>query len=135
MTRPSTHARPLSPHLGIYRFGPHMIASIVHRVTGDTLATLGALMLLGWLGAIAAGAAAYAKFTDLAWSLPGKVVLVGLTWIFFQHLFSGLRHLYLDTGAGYELKTNRAMAIATFVLSVIATALLWGMIMMDGLNG
>ena len=37
----------------------------------------------------------------------GCVVLVGLTWAFWQHSFSGLRHLFLDMGAGYELKTNK----------------------------
>ena len=55
----------------------------------------------------------------------GLVVLIGLTWAFFQHLFSGIRHLVMDTGMGFELKGNKAGAIATIVLSVIATAVLW----------
>ena len=39
----------------------------------------------------------------------GLVVLVGLTWAFFQHLLSGVRHLVMDTGAGFELGTNKTV--------------------------
>jgi succinate dehydrogenase / fumarate reductase cytochrome b subunit len=51
--------------------------------------------------------------------------LVGLTWAFFQHLFSGIRHLVMDTGAGFELGINRTFAILTLVASVLLTAALW----------
>ena len=27
--------RPLSPHLQVWRWGPHMLVSILHRATGD----------------------------------------------------------------------------------------------------
>ena len=27
--------RPLSPHLQIWKWGPHMLVSILHRITGD----------------------------------------------------------------------------------------------------
>jgi succinate dehydrogenase / fumarate reductase cytochrome b subunit len=54
-----------------------------------------------------------------------KVALVGLTWAFFQHLFSGLRHLVMDSGMGFELKANKAGAVATIVGSAIATVLIW----------
>ena len=55
----------------------------------------------------------------------GLVVLIGLTWAFFQHLFSGIRHLVMDTGMGFELRANKAGAIATIVGSIAATALIW----------
>ncbi len=45
-------------------------------------------------------------------------------------MFSGLRHLVLDTGAGYELKTNRTYSILVFVGAIVATAALWGYIFM-----
>src|SRR3546814_9015224 len=47
--------------------------------------------------------------------------MIGLTWAFFQHLCSGLRHFVLDTGAGYELKTNKSWSVAIPFISVIAT--------------
>lgn len=120
--------RPLSPHLTIYRWGPHMAVSIFHRATGDALAIAGTLMLLWWLGALASGPEAYASFVACASGVIGKIVLIGLSWAFFQHLFSGLRHLVLDTGAGYELTTNKTYAMLVFVLALLATALLWGII-------
>jgi len=51
--------------------------------------------------------------------------LIGLTWAFFQHLFSGIRHLVMDTGANFELKSNKTGAIATFVAAIVATAAIW----------
>ena len=65
---------------------------------------------------------AYGEFAKLAQTPAGMIVLVGLTWAFWQHLFSGLRHLVLDTGAGYELKVNRFWAMMTLVGSLFATA-------------
>src|SRR3546814_5672572 len=44
--------RPLSPHLGVYKWAPSMAVSIFHRITGDGLAIVGALMFLWWLGAL-----------------------------------------------------------------------------------
>ena len=114
--------RPLSPHLGIWRWGPHMLVSILHRVTGAALTIAGMALLCWWLIAIAAGPDAYAT---VATSPVGLFVLIGLTWAFFQHSFSGLRHLVMDIGAGFELATNKAMSIATIVGSLVATVVLW----------
>ena len=58
-----------------------------------------------------------------------------LTWAFFQHLFSGLRHFVLDTGAGYELRTNRLWSILVFVGAILATAAVWLYIAQEALNG
>jgi succinate dehydrogenase / fumarate reductase cytochrome b subunit len=115
----------LSPHLTIWKWGPHMAVSILHRVTGGALTVIGLAVLSWWLLSIAGGSDAYGKFTKFANHWAGVVVLVGLTWAFWQHLFSGLRHLVLDTGAGYELKVNRFWAIMTFVFALLATVLTW----------
>jgi succinate dehydrogenase / fumarate reductase cytochrome b subunit len=106
-------SRPLSPHLSIWRWGPHMLVSILHRVTGAALTIAGLALLCWWLIAAA------------AMHPLGLLVLIGLSWAFFQHTFSGLRHLVMDIGAGFELGKNKTMAVATIVLSLIATALLW----------
>lgn len=126
-------ARPLSPHLSIWRWGPHMLVSILHRATGTALAIGGGILLVWWLVALAGGEAAYARFVDLMSSdrsgrlnLIPAVVLIGLTWSFFQHLCSGVRHLLLDTGAGYALKINKAGAMATMVVAAALTVLVWG---------
>ena len=127
--------RPLSPHLLIYRWSPQMTISIFHRATGFILATAGLLTLLWWLAAIGGGAESYATFqkyvlaagddasafqTASNWFF--RILALVVTFSFFQHLFSGLRHLVLDIGAGYELKTNRIWALAAFAGAVFATA-------------
>lgn len=147
MAGKETSGRPLSPHLQVYKWGPHMAVSIFHRVSGDGLAIVGALMFLAWLGALASGPEAYAAFVACVWHDPaggtvhqvtnilGKVVLIGLTWAFFQHLFSGLRHFVLDTGAGYELKANKLWSTIVIVGAVLATAATWLYIAQEALNG
>jgi succinate dehydrogenase / fumarate reductase cytochrome b subunit len=121
----ATKPRPLSPHITIWRWGPHMIVSLFHRATGIALSIAGLAIVTWWLMAIAEGAEAYATFVKYATSPIGLIVLVGLTWSFFQHLLSGIRHLTMDTGAAFELETNKRFAILTIVGSVLLTALLW----------
>jgi succinate dehydrogenase / fumarate reductase, cytochrome b subunit len=126
MSNPS--ARPLSPHLSIWKWGPAMAVSIAHRMSGIGLATLGVIVFTWWVMAASGGKESYDVF--LGWMTPwyGKVVLVGLTWAFFQHLFSGLRHFILDIGAGYELNANKMGSILVFVFAVLATVLAWGLL-------
>ena len=121
--------RPLSPHLTIWRWGPGMMVSILHRITGSGLAVLGLGLLTWWLWALAAGPEAYDAFTVHASRWYGLVVLVGLTWAFWQHLLSGIRHLVMDIGAGFELKINRLVAVMTIVGALFLTALTWYLIM------
>jgi succinate dehydrogenase / fumarate reductase cytochrome b subunit len=122
--------RPLSPHLLIWRWGPHMLVSILHRATGDGMALVGLAVLVWWLGALAAGPDAYAAFQAVMGSIIGKIVLVGLSWAFFTHMMSGLRHFVLDIGAGYELDTNRMWSIAAPVIAVVLTAAFWAAILL-----
>lgn len=121
----ATKQRPLSPHLTIWRWGPHMAVSILHRLTGATLSIAGLAILTWWLVAISQGPDAFAQFTKIASHPVGLVVLVGLTWAFFQHLLSGVRHLVMDTGAAFELGINKTFAILTVVGSIVLTAALW----------
>lgn len=108
-----------------------MTASIMHRVTGDGMATVGTILLVWWLAAIAAGAEAYATFLDVFTTASGRlnvlgwIVGVGLTWSLFQHMMSGIRHLVMDTGAAFELKLNRNLAVMTFVASTLLTVAFW----------
>lgn len=102
-----------------------MVVSIIHRITGVGLSVVGLAVLVWWLMAIAGGATSYERFANLASSPIGLVVLIGLTWAFFQHVFSGIRHLVMDSGMGFELRANKAGAVATIVGSIAATALIW----------
>lgn len=117
--------RPISPHLSIWKWGPHMAISILHRITGDGMATVGLGVLLWWLGSLAGGAASYETFRETMGSPLGVVVLVGLTWAFFTHMMSGLRHFVLDMGAGYELTINKTWSVVAPFVAIILTALFW----------
>lgn len=121
-------ARPLSPHLSIWKWGPHMLVSILHRVAGDGLAFVGLPVLVWFLAAMAGGEDAYNAFMGHATSWYGLVVLVGLSWAFFNHMSSGLRHLVLDMGAGYELDINKRFSVISVISGVVLTMAFWAAI-------
>ena len=106
-----------------------MLVSILHRVTGVGMSTVGATVLVWWLAAIAGGEGAYATFrhvfVDWAGGALGYLIGIGLTLTFFQHMASGIRHLVMDTGAGFELKRNKTGALATMIVSVTLTVIFW----------
>ena len=122
--------RPMAPHLQVWKWGPHMLVSILHRITGDGLALVGLAVLLWWLGAMASGPGAYGLFQDVMGSPIGLLLLVGLSWAFFTHMMSGLRHFVLDIGAGYELDTNKTWSILSPVLGILLTAGFWALVLL-----
>lgn len=95
------------------------------------MALVGVPLLTWWLASVAGGASAYATFRDVFTTdsgflnVIGWVVGVGLTLAFFEHMATGVRHLILDTGAGYELKRNKLGALACMVVAIILTAVFW----------
>ena len=106
-----------------------MLVSILHRITGRGLSVVGLASLTWWLWALADGPDAYRDFAGHAQSWYGLVVLVGLTWAFWQHLLSGIRHLVMDIGAGFELRINKLFAVLTIAGGLFLTALTWFLIM------
>jgi succinate dehydrogenase / fumarate reductase cytochrome b subunit len=115
--------RPLSPHLGVYKFMYTMSLSIMHRITG-VAATFGFLVLVWWLMALATGPDAYARAMQYLGSPLGKLLLVGFTFSFIYHFCNGIRHLVWDTGRGLERAQARrsgALVItAALALTMIA---------------
>ena len=106
-----------------------MAVSILHRATGVALSLAGLGILAWWLFALGS-ADGYAKFEGFidwtAFHVPWvKLILIGVTWSFFQHLLSGIRHLVMDTGAAFELWINKTFAILTIVGSVLLTTVVW----------
>jgi succinate dehydrogenase / fumarate reductase, cytochrome b subunit len=127
-------ARPLSPHLSIYRPMLSMMMSIVHRITGGAL-YFGTLLVVWWLLAVASGPVAYATFQSAASSWIGRLVLLGYTWALVHHMLGGLRYLTWDTGRGLGAAEREWMVRATLAGSIILTVVLWvGVYLTGGLR-
>jgi succinate dehydrogenase / fumarate reductase cytochrome b subunit len=120
--------RPLSPHLGIYRWQVQMVTSILHRITGVALA-VGTLILLWGLLALATGPDAWNTFGYWAGSVIGTILLIGWTWSLFYHLCNGNRHLFQDGVLGYEIpqfvRNSWVSVIVSLVLTVVVWAYVW----------
>lgn len=121
---PALRARPLSPHLTIYRWPITMTMSIMHRITGGAL-YVGAVLVVWWLIAVATSESQFGLIDWLVRSWFGKLVLLGYTWAMFHHMLGGLRHLIWDTGAGMDKAGASKLAWATIVGSVLLTLLVW----------
>lgn len=115
-------ARPLSPHLQVYRWQLTSVLSILHRVAGIALAA-GTILLVWWLVAAAQGPQTYASVQMFLGSWIGRVLLFGWTAALYYHLCNGLRHLWWDTGRGLELPqvymTGYAVLAGTAVLTIV----------------
>ncbi len=119
----SNQNRPLSPHFQIYRPQLTSMLSILHRIAGVGL-SVGTLLLVYWLVAIAAGAEAYRTAELLIGSFVGRLLLFGWTLALFYHLFNGIRHLFWDIGTGLELpevyRSGGAVVIATLGFTLLS---------------
>jgi succinate dehydrogenase / fumarate reductase cytochrome b subunit len=117
-------ARPLSPHLQVYRFMLTMMMSIVHRITGVAL-YMGAILLVWWLTAAATSDGYFDLVQTIFGSWFGMLVLFGFTWALVHHTLGGLTHLLWDTGRGFGLAAIELQAKARIIASVAITVLLW----------
>jgi succinate dehydrogenase / fumarate reductase cytochrome b subunit len=109
-----------------------MAVSILHRATGVALTFAGLALLTWWLVSISDGPEAYARASQAAAHPIGLVVLIGLTWVFFQKTAGGIRHLVMDSGAGFEIGRNKRYAILTIVAPLLLTAAVWAYILLGG---
>ena len=102
VTQPNGRVRPLSPHLQVWRWHVTMTASILFRVTIGA-ATVGAMIAVAWLAAVAFGPDAYGAVLAFAASPFGLFIGFGLTVVLFSFLLNGARHLINDTGAALRV--------------------------------
>jgi succinate dehydrogenase / fumarate reductase cytochrome b subunit len=124
-------ARPLSPHLSVYRWQVQMVISILHRATGIALA-VGSVALLCGLAALARGPEAWAGFAAAAGSPLGQICLIGWTWSLCLHLLNGLRHLVEDTGLALQVKSFVASGWVVAIGSLVLTAAIWACVLLRG---
>ncbi len=117
-------ARPLSPHLQVYRLTLTMVMSGFHRISGFGL-YFGMILLAWWLMAAASGPNGYATFEWFAGSIIGRLILFGYTWALIHHALGGIRHLIWDTGRGFGPQQREWLAAATIIGSIVLTLVVW----------
>ena len=101
---PNTRARPLSPHLQIYRPQLTSVLSVLHRLSGLLLSACSAVLSL-WLISLALGEVAYLRFMSFAQGWLGLSFLILVVFCLYYHLFNGIRHLFWDWGWGFSLES------------------------------
>jgi len=117
-------ARPLSPHMSIYRWPLTMTMSIAHRVSGGAL-YFGTLLLAWWLIAAASGPGAYANVQAFTSSFIGRLIVFGYTWALLHHLLSGIRHFVWDLGYGFKPNEREMLTWGALIGGISLTVLLW----------
>lgn len=115
-------ARPLSPHIQIYRPQLTSTTSILTRITGNGL-IVGTMLVVWWLLAAALSAEAFETADWVLTSWFGDLVLTLSVWALWYHYLAGLRHLYWDTGNGLEIETAEKLGWACIIGSVVLTIL------------
>jgi succinate dehydrogenase / fumarate reductase cytochrome b subunit len=124
---PATKAprpRPLSPNIQNYRPQLTSVLSIANRITGVIL-SVGAVGLVIWLSAAAAGPGPYVIVQQAIGSWIGRIVMLGFTFAFFLHLCGGIRHLIWDTVHGFELRSIYISGWSVVAASVVLTIAAW----------
>lgn len=116
--------RPLSPHLQVYRWQWTMAYSILHRATGIAL-SIGTILLVWWLIALASGPEAFATIQAILGSWVGRLALFGWTFAMFYHLANGIRHLVWDAGYGFDLAVAAKSGHSVPIVATLLTAGAW----------
>lgn len=118
--------RPLSPHLGIWRWHVTMATSIFHRASGVAL-YVGAVVLTAWVAALASGESAYLGFMGALTHPLGLLVLFGIVTAACYHLANGIRHLVWDAGKGFAPKTSNLSGWATVICGAVGGVLVFAL--------
>ena len=111
---------PLSPHIQVYRWQISSLVSISHRITGIINIIVISLICL-WLSLIFLSESKYETINLLLNSLAGKFIILGITWSFSFRILSEIRHLIMDLGYGFELRTTKISGLIVIFGSVILT--------------
>jgi succinate dehydrogenase / fumarate reductase cytochrome b subunit len=115
---------PLSPHIQIYRWHISSLVSITHRITGIINIAVISLICL-WVSLLLLGENKYEMINLLLHSSIGKFIILAITWSFSFHVLSEIRHLIMDFGYGFELKTTKITGLIVIVGSIILTIIFY----------
>ena len=115
---------PLSPHIQIYRWHISSLVSICHRITGIINIVVITLICL-WVSLLLYGESNYQLVNSFLKSLIGKFIILGITWSFSFQALSEIRHLIMDLGYGFEIKTTKITGLIVIFGSIILTVVFY----------
>ena len=115
---------PLSPHIQIYRWHISSLVSICHRITGIINIIIITLICL-WASLLLLGESNYQLINLFLNSFIGKFIILGTTWSFSFQALSEIRHLIMDFGYGFEIKTTRITGLIFIFGSLILTVVFY----------
>ena len=116
--------RPLSPHIQIYRWHVSSLVSISHRITG-IINIIAITLICLWVSLIFISENNYEMINLFLSSKIGKFIILGLTWSFSFQILSEIRHLIMDLGYGFELKTSKITGLLVMFGSLILTVIFY----------
>ena len=115
---------PLSPHIQIYKWHISSLVSISHRITG--IINIIAITLICLLASLLVFGESNYKFINLFLSsIIGKFFILGITWSFSFQILSEIRHLIMDLGYGFELRTTKITGLIVIFGSIILTVVFY----------
>ena len=115
---------PLSPHIQIYKWHISSLVSISNRITGIINILVITLICL-WASFLLLGESRYESINLLLNSSIGKFLILGITWSFSFQILSEIRHLIMDLGYGFELKTTKITGLIVIFGSIILTVIFY----------
>ena len=116
--------RPLSPHIQIYRWHVSSLVSISHRITG-IINIIAITLICLWVSLIFISENNHEMINLFLSSKIGKFIILGLTWSFSFQTLSEIRHLIMDLGYGFELKTSKITGLLVMFGSLILTVIFY----------
>ncbi len=115
---------PLSPHIQIYRWHISSLVSISHRITG-IINIVAITFICLWVSFLFFEENNYKVINLFLSSLVGKFIILGLTWSFSFQILSEIRHLFMDCGYGFEIKTTKLTGLGVIFGSIILTIIFY----------
>ena len=115
---------PLSPHIQIYRWHVSSLVSISHRITG-IINIIAITIICLWASLLLLGESNYLIINSFLKSLIGKFIILALTWSFVFQILSEIRHLIMDLGFGFEIKTTKITGLLVIFGSIVLTVVFY----------
>ena len=115
---------PLSPHIQIYRWHISSLVSISHRITG-IINIIAITLICLWASLLIFGESKYENIDIFFNSYFGKFIILGVTWSFLFQILSEIRHLTMDLGYGFEIRTTKITGLSVIFGSIILTIIFY----------